>query len=89
MIAAQVAMRFAFNGGETLARIGPHCAVALSRRGEPRLGRSLGALRQELRIARIEHRLPGVRLWIESLPADRRDLPSLLRDIMGALDGSH
>jgi hypothetical protein len=81
MIAAQVAMRLAFSGGETLARIGPHCAVALSRRGEPRFARSLAALRHELRIARIERRLPGVRLWIESLPADRRELPALLREI--------
>ena len=81
MIAAQVAMRMAFTGGETLARIGPHCALVLSRRREPRFARSLGMLREELGIARIERRLPGVRVWIESLPAERRDVPALLREI--------
>jgi hypothetical protein len=81
MIAIQVAMRIAFAGGETLARIGPHCAAVLGRRHEPRFAKSLVLLREELGIARIERRLPGVRIWIESLPADRHDVPGLLREI--------
>ena len=84
MISAQVAMRFAFTGGETLARIGPRSAVVLSRRTEPRFARALDALRRELAVARVENRLPGVRIWIESLPADRRDLPALVREINSA-----
>jgi hypothetical protein len=81
MIAAQVAMRFAFQGGETLARIGPHSAVVLTRRTEPRFARSLRVLREELGVARAESRLPGVRIWIESLPVQRQDLPVLFREI--------
>jgi hypothetical protein len=86
MIATQVALRLAFGGGETLARIGPRCAIALSRRHQPRFGRSLGVLRDELGIARAENRLPGARVWIESLPKDRDDLPSFLREINNVRD---
>jgi hypothetical protein len=81
MIAAQVAMRIAFAGGETLARIGPHCAAVLSPRLEPRFGASLCVLRDELRLARAERRLPGARMWVESLPQRRRDLPGLIHEI--------
>lgn len=81
MIAAQVALRVAFEGGETLARIGPHAAVALAARTQPRFGTSLRRLRDELGIARAERRLPGVRIWIEALPADRGQLPAIFREI--------
>ena len=81
MIAAQVAMRAAFSGGETLARIGRHCAVVLSRRNEPRFGRSLARLRDQLALARVKQRLPGARMWVEALPSDRRAVPALLREL--------
>jgi hypothetical protein len=81
MIAAQVAMRSAFTGGETLARIGSHCGLVLARRGEPRFGQSLRILRDQLAVARVERRLPGVRVWIEALPAERHALPGLLREV--------
>jgi len=81
LIAAQVAMRLAFAGGETLARVGPHCAVALADRREPRFSRSLRLLREELNIAHAERRLPNVRLWVEPLPALREDLPLLIGDL--------
>ncbi len=84
MIAVQVAMRRAFSGGETLARVGAHCAVVLARRGEPRFGRSLRVLSDELAVARVEQRLPGVRVWIESLPAERQALPAVLREMSGS-----
>ena len=84
MIAAQLAMRVAFEGGETLARVGRHCAVVLCRRDEPRFGRSLRILRDEIGVARVENRLPGVRVWIEALPDGREQLPAVLREINSA-----
>ncbi len=79
MIVVQTAMRSAFAGGETLARIGPSTAVALVRRVEPRLSLGLTALRVQLELARLERRLARSRMWIERLPGERSDLPQLLR----------
>ncbi len=79
MVVVQNALRCAFNSGETLARIGPHCAVAVVSRVEPSLSRSLAALRGELELARAEDRLRRTRMWLERFPDDRHDLPGLLR----------
>ncbi len=81
LITAQIAMRLAFPGGETLARVGPRCGLVLCRREQPRFGQSLAILEGELSLARAERRLPGVRMWIEALPPDPYHLSALLRDI--------
>ena len=81
MVVVQNALRSAFNAGETLARVGPQCAVALVSRSEPGLTQSLIALRGELDLARTENRLRHPRLWVERLPADLNDLPALLRQL--------
>lgn len=81
MIVVQTAMRTAFRGGETLARVAPSCAVALVPRGEPRLSDCLARLSAELDIARTEGRLHRPRMWLERLPYVREDLPALLRQL--------
>jgi hypothetical protein len=80
MVVVQSALRGAFNSGETLARVGPQCAVAVVSRAEPELSYSLGRLRVELEAARTEDRLRRTRMWLERLPSERDDLPALLRE---------
>jgi hypothetical protein len=81
MVVVQNALRCAFNSGETLARVGPFCAVAVVSRSEPDLSSSLGALRTELETARAEQRLPPTRMWLERLPGHRADLPAAVRQL--------
>jgi hypothetical protein len=82
MITVQVALRTAFPGGVTLARIGPNCAVALLPVTDS-LARpeALAVLRAELDAAVKEGRLPRTRIWLERLPADRAAMPALLREL--------
>ncbi len=82
LVAVQSALRHAFAGGETLAAVGTHCAVALAGRGEPRLTESLTALRRELGNAHRAGLLPQVGTRLASLPASYDQLPTLLRDVM-------
>jgi hypothetical protein len=81
MVVLQTALRGAFNSGETLARIGPQCAVAVVSRAEPNLSTSLGRLRGELEQARTGGRLRRTRMWLERLPVERDDLPPLMRQL--------
>jgi GGDEF domain-containing protein len=83
LITVQTALRSAFRGGETLARIGAHCAVAVAGRAPERLHASLASLRTELAIAERERRLSIPRIWLESIPADLAVVPALLREICG------
>jgi hypothetical protein len=68
MITAQVALKEAFPGGETLARVGPRCAVALVRRDTHRLPQAQSLLAAQVRIASYEGRLGPTRSWVEALP---------------------
>ncbi len=82
MITVQVALRAAFPGGVTLARIGPNCAAALVPSSDPLvLSSSLSVLQSELDAATGEGRLPRTRIWIERLPHDRSAMPALLREL--------
>jgi hypothetical protein len=82
MITVQVALRTAFPGGVTLARIGPNCAVALvSHTDSLALAESLAVLQAELDAAVKEGRLPRTRTWLEPLPHDRAGIPPLLREL--------
>jgi hypothetical protein len=81
MITIQTALRSAFRGGETLARIGRSTAAALSTRAAERLRPSLAVLRAELHIAMDEGRLPVTRFWLEPVPRDADALSVLLRDL--------
>ncbi|HZE49605.1 MAG TPA: hypothetical protein VE074_08560 [Jatrophihabitantaceae bacterium] len=81
MITIQMALRSAFRGGETLARMGRTTAAALSLRATERLHPSLAVLRAELGIAMDERRLPLTRFWLESVPRDPEALAALLRDL--------
>jgi hypothetical protein len=81
MVVVQRALRLAFRGGETLARIGPQCAVAVVSRAEPALSYALGGLRRELERARSREHLRRTRMWVERLPTDRYDLPGLIREL--------
>jgi hypothetical protein len=81
LIALQSAMRAAFRGGETLARVGRSTAVALVARSEPRLSKSLLVLRIELQLGRAEQRLGNPRMWLERLPSERSAVPAALRTI--------
>jgi hypothetical protein len=82
MITVQIALRTAFPGGVTLARIGPNCAVALVPASDS-LARpeSLAVLQAELDAAVTEGRLPRTRTWLERLPANRATMPGLLREL--------
>jgi hypothetical protein len=81
MIVIQQALRRAFNGGETLARIHPQTALAVVSRAEPDLGYALGGLRADLDQARTNNQLRRNRTWLERLPADRDRLPALIRQL--------
>jgi len=81
MITIQTALRSAFRGGETLARVGRATAAALSPRAAERLRPSLAVLRAELATAMDERRLPLTRFWLESLPGDPSGLSALLRNL--------
>jgi hypothetical protein len=81
MITIQTALRSAFRGGETLARIGRSTAAALSTRAAERLRASLAVVRAELGIAMDEGRLPVTRFWLEPVPRDSDALSALLRDL--------
>jgi hypothetical protein len=83
MITLQMAMRSAFDGGETLARVGANSALALVRRREPRLHMALAALKAVLDVAQHELRLGHVRTWIEALPVEAAGVPLLLRELAG------
>ncbi len=83
MITVQTVLRVAFAGGETLARIGPHCAAALvSRVPAVRLRESLAVLGAELEIAVTEGRLPSTRNWVEPIPQGTDGLPMLIRELI-------
>lgn len=81
LTAVQSALRTAFAGGETLARVDASCAVALVRRGELWLGESLATLHKEIRIAERERRVSRPRVWLERLPGNPDDLPALVRQL--------
>jgi len=81
MVVIQQALRAAFGTGETLARIGPQCAVALVARAEPGLSVSLAALRADLDVARSSDRIRRNRMWLERLPIERDSLPALVREL--------
>jgi hypothetical protein len=81
MITIQTALRSAFRGGETLARIGRATAAALSLRAAERLRPSLAVLRAELGIAMDERRLPRTRFWLEAVPRGPEALAALLREL--------
>jgi hypothetical protein len=81
MVVIQRALRTAFNAGETLARVGPQCAVAVVSRAEPNLSLALGQLRTELESARARSRIRRNRMWLERLPNQRDALPALIRDL--------
>ncbi len=80
LITIGVAMRRAFRGGETLARIAPNCAVAVARRGI-RFPAALTQLRSDLDLAQLERRLPGTQVWFEALPPRLAEVPALLREL--------
>jgi hypothetical protein len=82
MITVQIALRAAFPGGTTLARIGPNCATALVPSHDPTsLSEALSVLQAELDAAINEGRLPRSRTWLERLPHDRATMPALLREL--------
>jgi hypothetical protein len=81
MMLVQRALRHAFGSGETLARIGPQCAVALVSRVEPALSYALGSLRAELEVARTGDKSRHTRMWLERLPRERDTLPALIREL--------
>ena len=81
LITIQMALRSAFRGGETLARVGRTTAAALSLRASERLRPSLAVLRAELGIAMDERRLPLTRFWLESVPREPDALAALLREL--------
>jgi hypothetical protein len=81
MITVQTALRTAFRGGETLARVGRTTAAALALRTVDRLHPALAVLRAELGIAMDEQRLPRTRFWQETVPHDPEALAALLRDL--------
>jgi hypothetical protein len=81
MLLVQRALRAAFASGETLARIGPQCAVALVSRSEPSLSYALGRLRAGFETGRANDRLRRSRIWLERLPRDRDGLPALIRQL--------
>lgn len=81
MITIQTALRSAFRGGETLARIGRTTAGALATRAADRLHPALAVLRAELGIAMDERRLPTTRFWLESVPHDPESLAALVREL--------
>jgi len=81
MILAQTALRAVFPGGQTLARVTPHCVVVLARRREPALGRSLREASAELELAVDEGRLRTSRIWLETLPREFSGLAGLLRQL--------
>jgi hypothetical protein len=80
MIWIQSALRTAFPGGETLARIGPHTACALVSRDPARLRESLRRLAIELRTAEQTSRIGPSQMWVESLPRSQRQIGELLRE---------
>ena len=78
------AMRTVFDGGQTLARLADHMAVALTER-EPMLARRaqlLAGLVTERLTRDGRDPLPGPRVWIERLPDS---LPAAV-DLIGQLD---
>lgn len=82
MITVQIALRTAFPGGITLARIGPNCAVALVPSTDTgALSESLAVLQAEIDAAITEGRLPRTRTWLERLPHERSAMPALLREL--------
>jgi hypothetical protein len=81
MTVIQQAMKAAFDGGQTLARIGPQCAVAVVSRVEPRLSYALGLLRAGLETARAADRVRRNRMWLERLPRERDAIPALIRQL--------
>ena len=80
LILIQTSMRSSFRGGETLARVAPTRAVALVHQ-EPELSDHLARLGAQLDLACAEGRLPGFRMWIESLPPSRDGVRPLLRTL--------
>lgn len=82
MVEVAEALRTVFSGGETLARVGGHRAVALVPR-DAALGASVEALRQLLTDWSVE---PGVRrtprVWIESLPTEHQLTAALLDELV-------
>ena len=81
MVLIQSALRSAFRGGETLARVGLTGAVALTVREPTRLRESLAVLGAELSLASDAHRLPPTRTWLEPIPRDAEGLPALLAEL--------
>jgi hypothetical protein len=82
LVTLESVMRYAFPGGETLAAVGTHGAVALAERSEPRLTESLAVLRSELRRVHRGGLLPEVATRVVALPPHRDQLPALLRELM-------
>src|SRR5699024_10084323 len=81
MVAVSAAMHSAFRGDQTLARLGPSCAAALTPRSLVRLRESLAVLASEISIAMSDGRLPPTRTWLEPLPADARGLGALVAEL--------
>jgi hypothetical protein len=82
LTAVQAALRSAFAGGQTLAQVGPSCAVALVRRDDEHMITSLVLLHAEIGEAERERRVSRPRIWIERLPDRAEDLPAQLRQLM-------
>lgn len=81
MVTIGAALRSAFRGGETLARLAPCCAAALTQRSLVRLRESLAVLAGELSIATSDGRLAPTRTWLEPVPSDTAGLAALLVEL--------
>jgi hypothetical protein len=81
MVTVGAALRSAFRGGETLARLTPSCAAALTQRSLVRLRESLAVLAGELSIATSDARLGQTRTWLEPVPSDTSGLAALLVEL--------
>ena len=82
MVVIQRALRAAFDAGETLARIGPQCAVAVVSRAEPALSYvARPAAQPNSRRPASRDRIRRNRMWLERLPRERDSLPALIRQL--------
>jgi hypothetical protein len=71
-------VRSVFSGAETICRIGPRRIVVLASRNEA-LSRRTTLLRRLLDVGEVAS--GGVRIWVESLPANNESVASLLDEL--------
>jgi len=84
MVAVERALRSVFRSGETLARVGPTCAVAVVKRRADAVATALALIGCEFSIAQDEHQLQPVRFWLEPIPRDAERMTALLHDLASA-----